>query len=186
GKSTRNAAALETRRPRHRVSRSRPAVPHGPFHSTRTQFEKTGPRRWDQLRRVTQWFFDMNGNFQWDGYGIDRDTWFGLPGDIPVVGDWDGTGRLRIGVYRNGQWFFDMNGNLAWDGYGVDRDTWFGLPGDIPVVGDWDGTGRVRIGVYRNGQWFLDMNGNLQWDGDGIDRIYSFGSPTDIPIGAKW
>ncbi|MGO9259078.1 MAG: putative Ig domain-containing protein [Bryobacteraceae bacterium] len=34
---------------------------------------------------------------------------FGLNGDIPVVGDWDGTGVLRIGVFRPGTgWIVNM------------------------------------------------------------------------------
>ena len=114
------------------------------------------------------------------------DFWFGVPDDIPVVGDWNGSGRLKIGVYRKGQWFLDYNGSYGWDGESVDRMIWFGLPGDIPVVGDWDGSGRLKIGVYRNGQWLVDLNGNLQWDGEGKDAIYSFGSPGAIPIAAKF
>jgi hypothetical protein len=112
--------------------------------------------------------------------------WFGIPGDVPVVGDWDGSGHLKIGVYRSGHWFLDYNGSRAWEGFGPDRDAWFGMPGDIPVVGDWDGTGRLRIGVYRNGRWFLDMNGNLGWDGFGVDRDAWFGLPGDIPVVGDW
>jgi hypothetical protein len=105
---------------------------------------------------------DLNGN----GYDVsDPITQFGLPGDVPVVGDWDGSGKTKIGVFRNGVWYLDMNGNGQWDGFAVDRAGQFGLPGDIPVVGDWDGSGKIKVGVYRSGAWYLDMNGNLQWDG---------------------
>ena len=52
-RSSRSAAALETVVSTRRVSHSRPSVLHGPFHPTRTQSEKTGPRRGDQSRRVT-------------------------------------------------------------------------------------------------------------------------------------
>ena len=62
GKSSRSAAALEMRRPHCCVSHSHPSIPHGSFHLTRTQSEKTGPRRWDQSRRVT----------------VDRVAWFEL------------------------------------------------------------------------------------------------------------
>jgi Beta-propeller repeat len=115
-----------------------------------------------------------------------QNFWFGIPGDVPVVGDWDGSGRPKIGVYRNGEWFLDYNGSNGWDGLGVDRSVGFGVSGDVPVVGDWNGTGRLRIGVYRNGQWFLDMNGNLQWDGFGIDRDAWFGVAGDIPVVGDW
>ena len=43
-----------------------------------------------------------------------------LPADIPVVGDWTGTGTAKLGVYRQGQWYLDKNGNGVWDGCGVD------------------------------------------------------------------
>jgi len=35
-----------------------------------------------------------------------------LVDDFPVVGDWSGTGEVRIGVFRpsTGEWFLDKNG----------------------------------------------------------------------------
>jgi hypothetical protein len=132
------------------------------------------------------WYVDLNGNNQWDGTGSGGDAIFsfGVPGDIPIVGDWDGSGRLRIGVYRNGLWYVDLNGNNQWDGAGPSGDAIlsFGVPGDVPVIGDWDGSGKLRIGIYRGGLWYVDLNGNNQWDGQGADAIYLFGVPTDSPI----
>jgi hypothetical protein len=32
------------------------------------------------------------------------------------MGDWDGTGIMRIGVFRNALSYLDINGNDAWDG----------------------------------------------------------------------
>jgi len=54
------------------------------------------------------------------------------------MGDGDGTGIMRIGVFRNGLWYLDINGNDAWDG--SDATIPFGVPGDIPVVGNWNGS----------------------------------------------
>jgi hypothetical protein len=65
---------------------------------------------------------------------------FGGNGDFPVVGDWSGTGEVRIGVFRpsTGEWFLDMNGNGKFDGCAVDACPGpFGQPGDLPVVGKW-------------------------------------------------
>ena len=141
--------------------------------------------------RNGQWVLD-NGNLKWDGCGEfptqDRCGSFGLPGDQPLIGNWDGS--VKVGVFRNGQWFLD-NGNLKWDGCGEfptqDRCGSFGLPGDQPVVGDWDGSGKDEVGVFRNGQWFLD-NGNLQWDGCGWlqDTCGSFGLPGDKYVVGDW
>ena len=47
------------------------------------------------------WYLDMNGNDSWDP-GTDAIISFGMAGDIPVVGDWNGSGTTKIGVFRNG------------------------------------------------------------------------------------
>jgi hypothetical protein len=138
--------------------------------------------------RNGQWFLDLNGNGAWDGCGTDACyPSFGMAGDIPVVGDWTGTGTAKIGVFRDGQWFLDLNGNGAWDGCGTDACyPSFGMAGDIPVVGDWTGTGTAKIGVFRDGQWFLDLNGNGAWDGCGVDGCYTFGMAGDVPVVGDW
>jgi hypothetical protein len=88
-----------------------------------------------------EWFLDVNGNGQWDGCGVDKCIeQFGDDGDLPVVGDWNGTGEARIGVFRpsTGEWFLDMNGNGKFDGCAVDACLGpFGAPGDWPAVGKW-------------------------------------------------
>ena len=136
-----------------------------------------------------EWFIDHNGNHQWDGCGTDGCySGFGAPGDLPVAGDWNGTGFAKIGVFRNGQWFLDANGNGAWDGCGVDLCLNFGQMGDWPVAGNWDGGLKAGVGVFRNGTWFLDYNGNGKWDGCNIDRCYygSFGQTGDLPAAGDW
>jgi len=64
---------------------------------------------------------------------------FGLPGDLPVAGDWNGDGADKIGVFRpaTAEWFLDFNGNGTWDGCDVDICLTFGQSGDLPVVGKW-------------------------------------------------
>jgi hypothetical protein len=116
---------------------------------------------------------------------------YGLGGDYPVVGDWDGNGTTTIGIYRNGS-FYLRNSNTV--GF-ADLVFAFGMPGDQPIAGDWDGNGVDTIGIYRpsNGQ-FLMRNSNSagaaeisfylgnvgdvgiagDWDGDGIDTTGVF------------
>jgi len=54
------------------------------------------------------------------------------------VGDWNGDGRAKLGVFRNGTWYLDYNGNGLWDSCTIDRCLPFvGLATDTPVVGDW-------------------------------------------------
>jgi hypothetical protein len=88
-----------------------------------------------------EWLLDLNDNGMWDGSPVDRLSGpFGQFGDRPVVGDWDGNGVIRIGVFRpsTGQWFLDMNGNGQLDDCSVDACLGpFGQIGDRPVVGKW-------------------------------------------------
>ena len=88
-----------------------------------------------------QWFLDRNGDKSWDGCSQDLCiSSFGAEGDLPVTGDWSGTGPSKVGVFRpnTGEWFLDLNGNNKWDGCGIDLClTDFGDAGDIPVAGKW-------------------------------------------------
>ncbi len=145
------------------------------------------------------WYQDYPATGTWVGCGAPTDptkdicsNW-GMTGDIPVMGDWDGTGITRIGVFRNGWWYLDINGNNTWDP-GVDLAIPFGMAGDIPVVGNWNGSadGKSKIGVFRNGTWYLDYPGTGSWIGCGApndptkDACMPFGLASDIPVVGNW
>ena len=139
------------------------------------------------------WNFDLDGDGNVDKCSIDQCIEnFGQTGDLAIIGDWNGTGKEEIGVFRpqTGQFYLDLNGNGKWDGPTVDRLMGpFGLPTDLPIVGDWDGTGKVRIGVYRPNarEWYLDLNGNGKWDGPTVDLpMGPFGQLGDLPVVGKW
>jgi len=92
-----------------------------------------------------QWFLDRNGDKSWDGCRRDLCISSNVPAghsfgtveaeDLPVTGDWNGTGKSKIGLFRprTGEWLLDFNGNNQWDLYLRD----FGYEGDIPVAGKW-------------------------------------------------
>ena len=108
-------------------------------------------------------------------------------GDVAVVGDWNGDGKAKVGIYNAGQWTLDYNGNGVWDGSSVDKTFTFGSATDQPVTGDWNGDGKTEIGNYKgNGTWALDYNGNGQWDGPAIDKLVTFGSAGDLPVTGDW
>ncbi|HRC60388.1 MAG TPA: hypothetical protein PLD53_05440, partial [Candidatus Propionivibrio aalborgensis] len=127
-----------------------------------------------------EWFVDLNGNRKWDGCVADGCyVGFGAPGDLPVAGDWHGTGFAKIGVFRNGQWFLDATGDGKWDGCSADLCLSFGQALDLPVAGNWNGGVPAGVGVFRAGTWYLDYNGNGKWDGcqqDGGQDVCLYGS----------
>lgn len=129
--------------------------------------------------------FDVDGNGIWDP-NVDQQASFGLASDVPIVGDWSGSGSDNLGVHRGNQFWLDANGNDVWDGTSVDIFHTFGLAGDTPLVGDWDGDGVDNIGVHRGQYFWLDVNGNGQWDGAVIDTVYSFGVAGDTAIIGDW
>ena len=135
-------------------------------------------------------YLDYNGNGIWDGCGTDRCLQIGLNGDIPLVGDWNGTGSSKVGAFRpsDGTFYLDYNGNGIWDGCGTDRCLQIGLNGDIPLVGDWDGTGSSKVGAFRpsDGTFYLDYNGSGTWEGCGTDRCLQIGMNGDIPLVGDW
>jgi hypothetical protein len=134
--------------------------------------------------RNGEWYLDTNKNGAWDP-GIDAVFAYGMPGDVPITGDWNGNGISKIGVLRGNTWYLDTNGNGALD-MGTDALYAFGILGDVPVTGDWNGTGTTKIGVFRNGQWYLDVNGNGMFDYPTPDIIRNFGIPGDVPVTGDW
>jgi hypothetical protein len=135
-------------------------------------------------------YLDYNGNGVWEGCGTDRCLQIGLNGDVPFVGDWNGSGTSKVGAFRpsDGTFYLDYNGNGLWDGCVLDRCLSIGLNGDSPLVGDWDGSGSDKVGTFRpsDGTFYLDANGNGAWDGCATDRCLSIGLAGDTPLVGKW
>jgi hypothetical protein len=135
------------------------------------------------------WYLDTNGTEGWQSG--DSIISFGVAGDIPIVGDWNGDRIDDVGVVRfeNGNltWYLDSNGIRGWQsGDSVIR---FGTRGDVPVTADWDGNGTDNIGVYRasagpNGTWYLDRNGQPGWQGSGAGDIEVTTYRVDVASGA--
>ena len=114
---------------------------------------------------------------------------YGIGGDYPLVGDWDGDGDATIGIYRNGAFYLRNENTIGF----ADWVFPFGMPGDQPIVGDWNGDGTDTIGVYRRGVFFLRDENSIgassasfalgvagdvgiagDWDGDGVDTTGVF------------
>src|SRR5690606_26568688 len=111
---------------------------------------------------------------------IDHVFHYGVPGDYPVTGDWNGDGIATIGIYRGGVWILDTDG----DGRITDVDQQVEFGSGIPVVGDWDGDGIDNLGTFDAGHWTLDMNGDRQLDAR--DQVFELGEAGDLPVAGDW
>lgn len=140
----------------------------------------------------------------------------GLVDDIPLPGDWTGSGLDTVGVEQpptqpgaSGVWYL-RNSNTP----GEPEITVNGYGGyaEIPVVGDWTGDGRDGIGVYdppshpgESGTWFLrnsDTPGEPEitvqyggygmipvvgdWTGSGTDTIGAYLPPSHPAESGTW
>ncbi len=117
-------------------------------------------------------------NGQWLVPEADAPFFFGDPGDIPFLGDWNGDGVRTPGLYRQSNGFAYVRDT---NDFGVaDREWFMGNPGDIPLVGDWDGDGIDSFGVYRPSEGKVYLR-NEQTTGF-AEVEYFFGNPGDTPF----
>ena len=125
------------------------------------------------------WYLDYDNDMT-----VDKIVNFGVAGDRPVSGNWNGEGKDTPGVFRptTMKFYLDMTGN-GWTA--DDRIVNFGLSGDLPLAGDWNGDGKDTPGVFRptTVKFYLDMTGN-GWTAD--DKIVSFGRSGDLPVAGDW
>ena len=140
------------------------------------------------------WHLDRNANGKFDDCNIDSCVnTFGVAGDLPVVGDWLGSGASRLGVFNPAtqMWDLDKNGNSIWEACEVDLCFGpFGTVKDLPVSGHWRAGSKIStIGIYRprTGRWMLDVDGNGRLTRNSEDtHLGPFGMPNDLPVAGDW
>jgi hypothetical protein len=123
-----------------------------------------------------RWHLRVEGAADWT-------FWFGVPGDVPLFGDWNGDGVATPGMFRVATGFVYQTDQLPSDGAAAiaDRSFFYGVPGDQVFVGDWDGDGRDSLGIVRNGKVYL-RNSNST----GVaDVSFFFGVPGDFVFGGN-
>jgi hypothetical protein len=94
---------------------------------------------------------------------------WGVPGDVPVPGDFNGDGTTDVAVYRSSSGVWLVQGLLP---------VQWGIPGDLAMLGDFNGDGVTDIAVYRrsSGQWFVRNVFTVWWGVAGdipASRAYS-------------
>jgi hypothetical protein len=104
---------------------------------------------------------------------------FGAADDLPVAGNFDGTGGDELGVFRSGVFFLRLSG-------GTVRIP-FGDANDLPIAGNWDGStdGSDEIGLFRpsTGQFFLRANND---PGNQPVTVRGLGTDGDQPSGGDF
>jgi len=101
---------------------------------------------------------------------------FGVTGDKPIIGDWNGDSKSEAGIFRNGVFYLrDSTGGL----YSAFN---YGLTGDVPIAGDWDGDGKTEVGFFRNGLFYLRSSTGGTYD----TFNYGYGLTGDKPIAGDW
>ncbi|MCO6503087.1 MAG: hypothetical protein J5I28_08380, partial [Acidimicrobiales bacterium] len=113
--------------------------------------------------------------------------YFGNPGDIPLIGDFDGDGKDTVSIYRPSEARFYIINKLGQNGGGLGKADYsfvFGNPGDVPFVGDWNGDGKDTPGLRRPTDGFVYLrNSNTQ----GIaDISFFYGNPGDVVFAGDW
>ena len=111
------------------------------------------------LYNAGKWYLDTNHNFVIDGADtLVNSTLFGAP----IVGDFDGDGKVDLAVFNNNVFSFDLANN----GFGTtDATITWGFPGvlDKPVAADMDGDGITDIGLWVPRTDATNPAGVAQW-----------------------
>ena len=66
-------------------------------------------------------YLDYNGNGVWDGCGTDRCLQIGMLNDVPLVGDWNGSGTSQGRRVSADRWHLYPTTTAAGSGTGAER-----------------------------------------------------------------
>ena len=109
--------------------------------------------------------------------------YYGNPGDLPFMGDWDGDGVETPGLYRQSDGFVYVRDTNTQGN--ANLEFFFGNPGDVPLVGDFDGDGRDSVSIWRTAQARVYIINELGVDGEGLgaaDYFFDLDSQSLTPF----
>lgn len=118
---------------------------------------------------------------------------FGSVGEIPVIGDWTGSGTSSAGTFDPVRDTWNIGGPVAANvaitaTFGFGRANCSMMPPSggplFPVAGDWDATGHAGIGVYdfSSGIWCLRNTASAGLP----DFQFQFTLPNALPVVGDW
>jgi len=118
-----------------------------------------------------------------DATGEVRTFYYGNPGDVPFMGDWDGDGVDTPGLYRRSDGYVLLR-NSNTQGIAETR-FFFGNPADFPLAGDFDGDGYDTVSLFRPSEQRFYVINRLGSEDAGLgaaDFSFVFGNPGDEPF----
>ncbi|RZV42588.1 MAG: hypothetical protein EX267_09470 [Acidimicrobiia bacterium] len=140
--------------------------------------ECVGPNGCDKIGYVTGGLeFNLRDNLSWEG-GDYHEYFFGVPGDVPLLGDWDGDNVSTPGMFRpsNGYAYISNRNRTGI----ASTEFFFGIGGDIPLAGDWNADGRDTLSIYRpsNNRFYVSNALRTQF----ADFDFEFALPGSQPF----
>ncbi len=134
------------------------------------------------------WTIDSGGSWSMSKASVGsvtglRSYYFGVPGDLPFVGDWNCDGIDTPGLYRQSDGYVYLRESNS---QGIaDIKFFFGIPGDMPVAGDFDGDGCDSVSIYRPSEGKFYIINRLGSNDGGLgsaDYSFYFGVVGDTPF----
>jgi hypothetical protein len=115
--------------------------------------------------------------------GVVTGFFYGNPGDVPFMGDWDCDGIDTPGLFRQSDAFAYLRNSNS-QGL-ADIRFFFGNPSDIPLAGDFDGNGCDSLSIYRPSEQRFYIVNQLGANNGGLgpaEFSFVFGNPGDKPF----
>jgi parallel beta-helix repeat protein len=113
--------------------------------------------------------------------------YYGNPGDVPFMGDWDCDTVATPGLFRTSDAFAYLR-NSSTQGI-ADIRFFFGNPSDIPLAGDFNGDGCDTLSIYRPSEarfYIMNKLGENEGGLGAADYSFLFGNPGDKPVVGDW
>lgn len=112
---------------------------------------------------------------------------YGLAGDTPITGDWDGNGSITVGVFRSSNTTFYLRNSNSAGAANITLPT--GPFNYQPVTGKWGSSANTKVGVFRSStkQWYLD-DGDFVIEGCPSDTCFTttWTQTGDKPLAGDW
>jgi hypothetical protein len=108
---------------------------------------------------------------------------FGVPGWLPLAGDWNNTGSWSVGVFDPSSATFYLRNTTLLTDKGVNVFQ-YGAQGWLPVAGRWDGlTFGVGVVDPTTETWYIR---NATSPGEPSVPRFAYGGPGWTPLAGSW